>query len=276
MENRIDTIDDTLGSLDNLKKLLIKKKVLFVSSSSEVNLVKATAYAWLRTSRCKFDGLPKVLDISIIDDYYCNLLSLSDKRAKRSAYKTLIAKLRNALISFRSELIKITVSDEVIVGVSEMPDFSTLISSAEMIAILERRWKEIEKCIKCEAPLSATVMMGGLLESILITVVNTIKDKTSLFQQKATPLISGTKKPKPLAEWMLKDYIDVFCQIKILSSPTAEISRVIRDYRNYIHPEKELRAGESIDMEDAKLFWATTTSLISQILSRHIRNNTKI
>jgi len=45
-----------------------------------------------------------------------------------------------------------------------------------------------------------------------------------------------------------------------------EFSRIIRDYRNYIHPEKELRMGESIELGDAKLFWVVATNLIEQIL----------
>src|SRR5438876_3827275 len=51
------------------------------------------------------------------------------------------------------------------------PDFSPLISDAQMKAILERRWVECTACVAANAPLAATVMMGGLLEGLLLARV---------------------------------------------------------------------------------------------------------
>lgn len=270
MYENITFIDKAITELESLKKILNKKKTDQVNSIDEKDLIKATSYSWVKLYQPKFSVfLNDSVDVSKIHDSYCRLLDFSDKRIKRVVYKNIINQLKNDLINLRSIIIKKNISGEIVHNDSNiMPDFSVLISDQAMISIIQKRWTEIKNCLKCEAPLASTVMMGGLLESVLMAKINKFDDKSIIFKQKSTPKDSKTNKPKQLGEWTLKDYIDVLSEIKIITKPTAEFSRLIRDYRNYIHPEKELRMGESIVIGDAKLFWATTVNLIEQILNK--------
>ena len=268
MHERIDLIDSAVKELEKLKNIINKNQVEQVNSLDEKNLIKATSYSWIKSYQPKLYLLKDVLDINKINDLYCELLDFSEKRTKRSVYKKLFNQLKKELIGLRLGIVKNmvnnpTVSSDRIV----MPDFSILISDPNMIEIMKKRWAEIINCLKVEAPLAATVMMGGLLESVLMAKVNSFNDKNILFRQKSAPKDGKTKKAKQLSEWMLKDYIDVLNEIKVITKPTADFSRLIRDYRNYIHPEKELRTGESITISDASLFWSATASLIEQILN---------
>ena len=264
MQYTLEIIDGAISDIEKLRKVINIKKIDKVNSIDEKNLIKATSYAWIKSYKSKMS----LLDVSSINDLYCELLNYSDQRTKRITYKKLITQIKNSLIKFRSAVVKnpeyskITNTNSI-----SMPNFSILISDLDMIQIMKKRWIEIENCLMNEAPLASTVMMGGLLESVLMTKINTLDDKTILFKQKSTPIDNKTHKPKQLSEWMLKDYIDVLNEVKIITKPTAEFSRLIRDYRNYIHPEKELRMGESITVDDAKLFWIAVTNLITQILS---------
>ena len=40
----------------------------------------------------------------------------------------------------------------------------------------------------------------------------------------------------------------------------------MRDYRNYIHPQKELSHGITITAEDAKMMWEVAKSVARQVL----------
>lgn len=270
MHENITFINKAIIELESLKKILNKKKTNQVDSVDEKNLIKATSYSWIKSYQPKLSIFFKdSAEISRIHDSYCKLLNFSDKRTTRNVYKDIIKQLKNDLIELRSAIIKKNTSGELVYNDSNIiPDFSVLISDPAMISIIHKRWVEIEICLKYEAPLASTVMMGGLLESVLLAKINKLDDKSILFKQKTTPKNSKTNKPKQLGEWRLKEYIDVLSEIKIITKPTADFSRLIRDYRNYIHPEKELRMGESIEVCDAKLFWTTTINLIVQILDK--------
>jgi len=267
MQKGINIIDNTIRELENLKKVLNRKKTNQVSTSDEINLIKATAYSWIKSYKPKFEVFKNIIDVSEVNNKYCKLLNYSENKSRRNSYIALLKILKISLIKLRSEIINSNISGELLVKEPALkPNFSILITDPKMIIILEKRWAEIENCLNCNAPLAATVMMGGLLESVLMAKINKLEDKNILFKQKSTPINSKTNKPKMLSEWMLKDFIDVSCEIKIISKPLADFSRIIRDYRNYIHPEKELRMSESIEIGDAKMFWDVTRNLIGQLI----------
>ena len=136
-----------------------------------------------------------------------------------------------------------------------------------MNAILERRWNECQGCIRASAPLAAKVMMGGLLEALFVARANVMTNKAPLFRAKATPIDSKTKKPLALPEWTLRPYIDVAAELGWISRSGKDVAAVLRDYRNYIHPEKERAHGVSLNDHDAGMFWEVTKSLARQLLA---------
>lgn len=267
MQESVTIIDNAIKESENLKKVLKRKKTSQVSTFDEINLIKATAYSWIKSYKPKFEVSKKIIDVSEINNKYCKLLDYSENKSRRDSYIALLKTLKISLIKLRSGIINDITGELLVKEPAPRPNFSVLITDPKMIIILERRWVEIESCLNSNSPLAATVMMGGLLESVLMAKINRLSDREILFKQKSTPINSKTNKPKMLSEWMLKDFIDVSCEIKIITKPSADFSRKIRDYRNFIHPEKELRIGESIEIGDAKLFWAVTANLISQLLN---------
>ena len=41
---------------------------------------------------------------------------------------------------------------------------------------------------------------------------------------------------------------------------------MLRDYRNYIHPEKELKHGIVLTEQDARMFWVVFRALTAEVI----------
>jgi len=136
-----------------------------------------------------------------------------------------------------------------------------------MQRILVARWNECVMCLNANAALAATVMMGGLLEALLLARINRETDKASLFKAKAAPKNPKTGNPKPLTEWMLNDFIQVLAEVKWITVVAGSVGGVLRDYRNYIHPQKQLSHNVHLTPEDAALFWEISKSITRQVVA---------
>jgi len=63
-----------------------------------------------------------------------------------------------------------------------------------------------------------------------------------------------------------QNYIDVAHEMKWITTTAKDIGEVLRDYRNYIHPQKELSHGISLAQRDAQMLWEIAKGMILQIL----------
>jgi hypothetical protein len=190
-------------------------------------------------------------------------LDASDRATARTTYSARLKELREALIVLRKD--GLSASAIRLATLDPAPDFSPLTGDPEMQQILVERWQECVKCIEAEAPLSATVMMGGLLETLLLGRINRETNKAAVFQAKSAPK-DKTAKTKPLGEWMLNDYIGAAHDLKWITFSAKEVAEVLRDFRNYIHPHKQLRHGVRLSGDDAKLLWEVSKSIAVQVL----------
>jgi hypothetical protein len=135
-----------------------------------------------------------------------------------------------------------------------------------MRKVLARRWEECTRCVSAKAPLAATVMMGGLLEALLLARVHRQNDKSSVFRAASAPRDGKTGKSLMLQEWTLRNYIDVAHELGWITSSAKDLGEVVRDYRNYIHPHKELTHGVHLGDHDARLFWEVAKGIARQLL----------
>jgi len=146
------------------------------------------------------------------------------------------------------------------------PAFGPLAADPQMQAILTRRWEECTRCLLASAPLAATVMMGGLLEALFVSRANKLADKSALFRSPAAPIDSKTKKALDLRQWTLAPYIDVGHDLGWISRSAKDVAAILRDYRNYVHPEKERAHGVNLSGDDAAMLWEITKSLSKELL----------
>jgi hypothetical protein len=109
-------------------------------------------------------------------------------------------------------------------------------------------------------------MMGGLLEGLLLAKINQLSNKTSVFSAATKPMDPRTGKALQLKEWTLKNYIDVAHELGWITKTTKDIGEVVRDYRNFIHPQKELSHGIVLEVGDAQMLWEVAKSITLQLL----------
>jgi hypothetical protein len=155
----------------------------------------------------------------------------------------------------------------VLVASVELPraQFGSLISDPKMLGILERQWTETLACQRVGADLAATVMLGGLLEALFLARINRLKNAAPVFTAPAAPKDKNGK-TRPLKEWGLKDYLDVAKELGWIRQSAKDVGQVLRDYRNYIHPEKELSHGITVVAEDTAMFVNVLSSIAEQII----------
>jgi hypothetical protein len=268
----MDDLHDALtGAIDEAAKArarLAKQRMRQVQSRDERQYLQALAYAWFRSRRpVVLQHATATTDLSDIDAAYRIILDSSDKSARRTTYLDALQAAREHLMSLRSQLIVATPAQRTD---ETPPDFSPLAADPTMRDILVRRWQESQRCLRAGAPLAATVMMGGLLEALFVARANKLVDKSPLFRAKAAPLDSRTKKALDLKEWTLRPYIDVGHELGWISRSGKDVAAVLRDYRNYVHPEKERTHGVALTERDSEMFWELTKSLARQLLAVQI------
>ncbi len=264
MSDALSEIESAIDEHKRLSKRVSKGTARLVRSRDELALVKATAYAWFKNRRPLIVPIIGENALLGLDNFYKECLELAEKHASRNKYKQLFVELAKSLLSVRQEILtKPGVGSQLL---ENPPDFSPLISDPRMQAILIRRWIETQKCIRQEAPLSAVVMMGGLLEAIILSRVNSMPDKAPAFKAKTAPK-DKTLKTQPLREWTLGNYLDVAHELGWLGQSAKDVGVVLRDYRNYIHPAKEYSHGVTVTHDDSSVLWTVFVSITDQLIA---------
>ncbi len=129
------------------------------------------------------------------------------------------------------------------------------ISNTGFRKILNRDYDELEKCVNVGASKAVVVISGSIIEAILIEYfINNLplgKTKEQVMGLKLVQLIN-------LAE-----------QTGLISRKIKELSSVVRDYRNYIHPAKEIRMNEFIDQETATITFSLLKIIIKEVENKY-------
>jgi hypothetical protein len=114
--------------------------------------------------------------------------------------------------------------------------------------IIERDYKELTLVLfPGRAWKSTVVMAGSILEAILFDLFS-----DPAIDAKALASAAGQKVKKK--DWGLDDLITIAAEIGVLPPKRADtFDQVLRDYRNFVHPKKEIRAGHPCGEGEAQL-----------------------
>src|SRR5262249_46969295 len=126
---------------------------------------------------------------------------------------------------------------------------------------VERDYRELAVCLlPGGAWKSAVVLAGSILEAILYDQLT--RDAARVAAAMASPkaprkkggVVKDITQDTAEAEWRLSDLIDVCVDLTILPQARADtIDQVLRDYRNFVHPRKELKAAHPCAEAEATL-----------------------
>lgn len=242
----------------------------FVQRPGRYGRNQATAHAWFNNHRAVVTSFLGDDQLKAVDDLYRLLLTCAARATLRSKYLAAIKEIRRKLGALQADhvvlLSKAPIPGTVPVAATDSPpQFGPLIADPKMRVILEKRWQECVICVKSGAPLAATVTMGGILEGLLLAKIVQLPSMTPVFTAAVAPKDKNGK-TLPLKEWGLKNYVDVAHELDWITATAKDIGEVLRDYRNYIHPQKELSHGISLGPGDADMLWSIAKSITLQIL----------
>jgi hypothetical protein len=88
------------------------------------------------------------------------------------------------------------------------------------------------------------------------------------------PLINAVSAPKDkqtgktlnYQEWMLDSYVKVGRELNWITEAAKQVAEVLKEFRNYVHPAKELRHRVVLAHNDSGLLWQVTKALVRQLL----------
>lgn len=265
MSPNVDPIDACLREVEQAHGRVYRIKSNQIRGADDRDYLKSVAYSWFRSHRPLL--IPGVSESALepTDRELRRVLDATVRSSAKATYVDALAGAKRTLADLRGlVLVPIRTASGIL---ETAPDFSALASDSAMKQILERRWAECQACLRAGAPLAATVMMGGLLEALFVARANLMTNKAPLFRAKATPMDFRSKKPLPLPAWTLRPYIDVAAELGWITSSGRDVAAVLRDYRNYVHPEKERAHGVNLNDHDSSMFWEVTKSLTRQLLA---------
>jgi hypothetical protein len=263
------SIETASAELENLRKVLRQQKSKQVQAEDEKQIIKATALAWFHNHRAAITPHLAPDTLNTLDEEYRGLLDAASRATLRTKYDSTIKRTRRLLATLQTDhVLSLATTPKGLApapSTDTPPAFTPLIADPKMQAILQRRWQECVICVKAGAPLGATVMMGGILEGLLLARINQLPNQTPVHTAIAAPKDKAGK-TLLLKDWGLKNFIDVAHELQWITTTAKDIGEVLRDYRNYIHPQKEFSHGISLTTGDAEMLWNITKSMITQIL----------
>jgi hypothetical protein len=264
-----EAIHAAIQEAERLRTLLRHKHAAQVRGE-ERTIVRATTLAWFNNHRKQLAQILAETELAGVDELYKRVMAASHKDSSRSKYIADLRQINEMLVSLRAgNVVKLaTATTTALHGAAndKPPDFSPLISDGKMKAILERRWTECTACIGANAPLAATVMMGGLLEGLLMARVLREKNQGPIFKATAAPKDRQGKPIPHIREWTLQDFIAVAHELQWITKTVKDVGDILRDYRNYIHPQKEFSHGVSLSKDDADLLCQIGKSIARQVI----------
>ena len=145
-----------------------------------------------------------------------------------------------------------------------LPDISPLGLWPELAENIVYRWEEARICFTAKAYLSCIVMLGGLLEGLLLGVIQKNPDKAN--QCKSTPRSKDTGKPERFSNWTLNNMITVARECGWLDYDAQKFSHALRDYRNLIHPHEQIQQATTPNEGSCRISFEVAQKAISDLL----------
>ncbi len=138
--------------------------------------------------------------------------------------------------------------------------------------IINTRLREIELCINNKIHLSAIILIGSTLEGLLLNIAkNDIKN----FNKTTSSPKNKEGKTLPLEKWTLANLIDTSYELKYIDKDVKDFSHILRNFRNYIHPNHQLKCNFSPDEYTVKICWQVLRAVVADIIKKNNKKEIK-
>ncbi|MBP2635505.1 MAG: hypothetical protein H6Q72_1412 [Firmicutes bacterium] len=117
-------------------------------------------------------------------------------------------------------------------------------NSPTLHKIVKRDLNELKAALNANSIKSVLVLSGSILEGILLDILLTKRSEAEPHHPKSLPL----------EKWQLSEIIDIAGKLSILPTEAiAKFSHGVREFRNLIHPGRELKDNLVIAAEEARI-----------------------
>ena len=216
---------------------LLEQSKVFNSLSGEGGIMKSSFVALDYELTSISNEFPDIIPPYDKDQYFVHI----DYTSQKALYDTMGIKAYLASVLGRLRAIVDQPTSSPITEEKEFP----FIEGLDLRQIVERDYIELQKAYVAGCWKSVLLLSGGLIEAVLL-------DLLSLKQED----INGCEsKPNEddIKKWGLDSLIRVSVELKLVSDGVEKLSHPIREYRNLIHPGKELREKLRFGQEEAKI-----------------------
>ncbi|MEJ3750088.1 hypothetical protein WEI85_43370 [Actinomycetes bacterium KLBMP 9797] len=124
-----------------------------------------------------------------------------------------------------------------------------IVHDPELADVLQSRLDEARICHRNGAYASAIIMLGSLLEGILLDALKTRLQPTA----------------KPLDKWMLNDLIETAHKHRWIQADVRGFASKLRDYRNLVHPNAQVRLGHAPDEDTLSMCWPVINAALNDL-----------
>ena len=142
------------------------------------------------------------------------------------------------------------------------PDFLALGLDMGVGELLALRWREAQICVDNEAYLSATIVMGSLLEGLLLGV---LMSRPEIANRSATAPKDPTGKVKHFADWTLSQMIDVAHSVSWVGLDVKSFSHALREFRNLVHPYHQMATRADPDADTCRISWFVVQAAVNDL-----------
>lgn len=136
-------------------------------------------------------------------------------------------------------------------------NYFEFIADAKFKNILVRDFNELQNCINAENAKSALILSGSIIEAILLEFF--------------THTLPSGKNEDQVLKMNLADLINEAEKISLISNKSKDLSTVIKNYRNLIHPGREIRTREEFDFETAIVSFSLLKMILKEIKENYIQ-----
>ena len=127
---------------------------------------------------------------------------------------------------------------------------------------LQSRINEVQAISRDKAPLATIFLLGSTLEGILIAVAC---DDIKRFMAASAAPKDKSQNTLKIQDWTLNSLIDVAHQIGMLNLDVKKFSHVLRDFRNYIHPYRQMSEDFNPTQDTVDICWQVFKAAVSQL-----------
>jgi hypothetical protein len=122
------------------------------------------------------------------------------------------------------------------------------ITDADLQKLLEQDWQEAQRVQGVGAWKSCLLLCGSILEGILMNALNQdwVNSSAEFSRRKKKPA-------PPVNEWDLVDLVEVANRLRMFPKGTIYLSNAVREFRNLIHPGRQIREHIQVTEEQATI-----------------------